>query len=65
MDGALLQVLNTAKADTLLIFDDALRAVRSEKDEAVECARELKEEEVETEKRVTALESEILEAQVH
>ena len=46
MDGALLQVVNTAKADTLLKFDDALRAVTSEKDEAVECARVLKEEEV-------------------
>ena len=39
------------KADTLLIFDDALRAVRSEKDEAVECARILKEEEVESQKK--------------
>ena len=38
MDSALVQVFNTAEADTMLTFDDALRAVTSEKDEAVECA---------------------------
>ena len=50
MDSALLQVVNIAKADTLVILDEALRAARSEKDEAVDCAYVLKEEEVETEK---------------
>ena len=29
MDSALVQVFNTAKADTMLILDDALRVVRS------------------------------------
>ena len=40
MDSAVVQVLNTAKADTLLIFEYGLHVVRSEKDEAVECAVE-------------------------
>ena len=59
MDSALVNVFDTAKADTMVIFEDALRAVTSEKEVALGCVRLLEEEKQETETRLLALENEI------
>ena len=39
MDSALVNVFDTAKADTMVIFEDAIRAVTSEKEVALDCVR--------------------------
>ena len=61
MDSALVNVFDTAKADTMVIFEDAIRAVTSEKEVALECVHLLDSEEdkQETETRLLALENEL------
>ena len=44
MDSALVNVFDTAKADTIVIFEDAICAVTCEKEVALDCVRLLEDE---------------------
>jgi hypothetical protein len=59
MDSAIANVFNQAKADTLVLFDDTMRILTSEKEVALDSICLLEEEKQETETRLLALENEL------
>ena len=65
MDSALVNVFDTAKADTMVIFEDAIRAVTSEKEVALDCVRLLEVEKQKTETRLLSLENELHETHLN
>ena len=56
MDSAIVNVFDQAKADTMVLFQDVMHAVTSEKEVALDRVRLLEEEKQESETRLTALE---------
>ena len=59
MDSAIANVFDQAKADTMVLFQDGMRAVTSEKEVALDSVRLLEEEKLENETRLLAMENEL------
>ena len=59
MDSAIANVFDQAKADTMVLFQDGMRAVTSEKEVALDSVRLLEEEKLEIETRLLAMENEL------